>query len=174
MIDSLPCSCLTEYKPRIPDPHIPVVACEIVQQMIHHLATYYTPNTNCSQDSLQNDEEKDQSLVKTSSVVSAAATATATAAPQDLASNKFLMADQDAPLDLSVKKVKVENIEQGAKQDYRITRNETNLYLVLSVLICLPLDGVLDLSTKKNFDKGHASLNSSCDRVSQAAHVVKR
>lgn len=173
MIDSLPCSCLTEYKPRIPDPHIPVVACEIVQQMIHHLATYCTPNTNCSQDSLQNNEEKDQSLVKTSSVVSTAA-ATAAPAPQDLASNKFLMADQDAPLDLSVKKVKVENIEQGAKKYYRITRNETSLYLVLSVLICLPLDGVLDLSTKKNFDKGHASLNSSCDRVSQAAHVVKR
>jgi len=28
--------------------------------------------------------------------------------------NKFIMVDQDAPLDLSVKKVKVEDIEQGA------------------------------------------------------------
>ncbi|XP_057198715.1 uncharacterized protein wu:fc17b08 [Triplophysa rosa] len=100
--------------------------------MIHRLATCYTPNTNCSQDSLQNNEEKDKSLVKTSSVMSAAA------AP--------LMAHQDAPLDLSVKKVKEENIEQ---------------------------DCVLDLSTK-NFDKGHASLNNSCAHVSQAAHVVKR
>ncbi|XP_056617251.1 uncharacterized protein wu:fc17b08 [Triplophysa dalaica] len=121
-----------EYKPRIPDPHIPVVACEIVQQMIHRLASCYTPNTNCSQDSLHYNEEKDKSLVKTSSVMSAAA------AP--------LMAHQDSPLDLSVKKVKEENIEE---------------------------DCVLDLS-RKNFDKGQASLNNSCARVSQAAHVVKR
>ncbi|KAA0717543.1 putative uncharacterized protein [Triplophysa tibetana] len=121
-----------EYKPRIPDPHIPVVACEIVQQMIHRLASCYTPNTNCSQDSLHYNEEKDKSLVKTSSVTSAAATP--------------LMAHQDSPLDLSVKKVKEENIEE---------------------------DCVLDLS-RKNFDKGQASLNNSCARVSQPAHVVKR
>lgn len=88
-----------------------MVACEIVQQMINHLATH-TPNTNCSQDSLQNHEEKDQSLVKTSSVMSTAA------APQNLVSNQFIMADQDVPLDLSVKKIKVENIEQGAKQRF--------------------------------------------------------
>lgn len=129
-----------EYKPRIPDPHIPVVACEIVQQMINRLATHYTPNTSCCQGSLQNNEEKDQSLVKTSSVMSAAAA-------QNLVSNKFIMADQDVPLDLSLKKVKVENIEQ---------------------------DGVLDLSTNKNFDKGHASLTNTYACVSPADHLVRR
>jgi len=96
----------TEYTPRIPDPHIPVVACGIVQQMINELATYYTSRKKCSQDSLQNNGEKD--LMKTSCVISP------TVVNITSALNKFIMVDQDAPLDLSVKKVKVEDIEQGA------------------------------------------------------------
>lgn len=84
-----------------------------------------------------------------------------------------LMAHQDFPLDLSVKKVKEENIEEGAKQDHIIMLNKTHLYFLLIVIICLLLDCVLDLS-RKNFEKGQASLNNSFARVSQAAHVVKR
>lgn len=98
----------TEYTPRIPDPHIPVVACDIVQQMINELATYYTSRKNSSQDSLQNNGKKDQSFLKTSCVTSATSVNIASA------QNKFIMVDQDAPLDLSVRKVKVEDIEQGA------------------------------------------------------------
>ncbi|XP_056126116.1 uncharacterized protein wu:fc17b08 [Rhinichthys klamathensis goyatoka] len=125
-----------KYTPRIPDPHIPVVACGIVQQMINELATYYTSRKKCSQDSLQNNGEKD--LLKTSCVTSPTAVDIASA------QNKFIMVDQDAPLDLSVKKVKVEDIEQ---------------------------DGVLDLSTRKNSNKSHTSLRNS---NSPATHLVKR
>ncbi|XP_051507079.1 uncharacterized protein wu:fc17b08 isoform X2 [Myxocyprinus asiaticus] len=139
-----------EYTPRIPDPHIPVVACNIVQQMISQLATYYTSRNNCSQDFLQNNGKMDQSLLKASCVTSSSVvdTATTAASPQSFVINKFIMADQDAPLDLSLKKVKVENLEQ---------------------------DGVLDLSTKKYFNKGHtSSFRNSHGHVSPVAHLVKR
>lgn len=85
-----------------------MVACGIVQQMINELAAYYTSRKKCSQDSLQNNGKKVQSLLKTSCVTSPTAVNIASA------QNKFIMVDQDAPLDLSVKKVKVEDIEQGA------------------------------------------------------------
>ncbi|XP_051503385.1 uncharacterized protein LOC127411721 isoform X2 [Myxocyprinus asiaticus] len=74
--------------------------------------------------------------------------AAAAASSQNLVINEFIMADQDAPLDLSLKKIKVENLEQ---------------------------DGVLDLSTKKNFNKGHtSSFRNSHGHVSPAAPLVKR
>lgn len=130
-----------EYTPRIPDPHIPVVACGVMQQMLSKLTTYYTSRNSCSQDSLQTNGKKDQSLVKTSRVSSSAAVGALSA------QNKFIMVDQDAPLDLSVKKIKVEDIQQ---------------------------DGVLDLSTKKNLSKDHLCLKNSPVHVSPAARLVKR
>ncbi|XP_026135068.1 uncharacterized protein LOC113113111 isoform X1 [Carassius auratus] len=126
-----------EYSPRIPDPHIPVVACGIVQQMIKELASYYTSGSDCFQD-LQNNEKKHQRLLKPSCHTSS------TAVKIDSCQKKLIM-DQDAPLDLSLRKVKVEDFEQ---------------------------DGVLDLSTKKNINKSHTSLRSS--DVSPATHLVKR
>uniref|UniRef100_A0A673HVB8 Wu:fc17b08 n=1 Tax=Sinocyclocheilus rhinocerous TaxID=307959 RepID=A0A673HVB8_9TELE len=131
-----------EYAPRIPDPHIPVVACGILQQMINKLASYYTSRNNCSQDSLQNNGKKEQSLLKTSCITSSTAVKIDSVAS---AQEKFVMVDQDAPLDLSLRKIKVEDFEQ---------------------------DGVLDLSTKKNFNKGHTSLRNS--HVSPTTHLVKR
>ncbi|XP_016411340.1 uncharacterized protein C10orf12 [Sinocyclocheilus rhinocerous] len=131
-----------EYSPRIPDPHIPVVACGIVQQMINELASHYTSRSDCSQDFLQNNDKKDQSLLKTSCHTSSTAVKIDSVAS---AKKKFIMVDQDAPLDLSLRKVKVEDFEQ---------------------------DGVLDLSTKKNCNKGHTSLRNS--HVSPATHLVKR
>ncbi|XP_059374156.1 uncharacterized protein LOC132111012 [Carassius carassius] len=127
-----------EYSPRIPDPHIPVVACGIVQQMINELASYYTSASDCFQDFLQNNEKKHQSLLKPSCHTSS------TAVKIDSCQKKLIM-DQDAPLDLSLRKVKVEDFEQ---------------------------DGVLDLSTKKNLNKTHTSSRSS--DVSPATHLVKR
>lgn len=100
----------TEYTPKIPDPHIPVVACGIVQQMINELASYYTSRKNSSQDALQNNGKKDQSLVKPSCVTSSPAVKIDSVAS---AQKKFIMVDQDAPLDLSLRKVKVEDFEQG-------------------------------------------------------------
>ncbi|XP_043111048.1 uncharacterized protein wu:fc17b08 isoform X2 [Puntigrus tetrazona] len=110
--------------------------------MINELASYYTSRNNCSQDSLQNNGKKDQSILKTSCVTSSTAVKTESVAS---AQKKFIMVDQDAPLDLSLRKIKVEDTEQ---------------------------DGVLDLSTKKNFNKGHTSLRNS--QASPTTHLVKR
>lgn len=101
----------TEYSPRIPDPHIPVVACGIVQQMINELASYYTSRSDCSQDFLQNNEKKHQSLLKTSCRTSSTAVKIDSVAS---AQKKVIMVDQDAPLDLSLRKIKEEDFEQGA------------------------------------------------------------
>ncbi|KAL6466353.1 hypothetical protein MHYP_G00241570 [Metynnis hypsauchen] len=124
-----------EYTPRIPDPHIPVVACDAMQQMTNQLVVHYS-NTN-SQGSPQRSGNMDQSLLKTCSVTSPAAAATSAATAAATAQNpvlsKLLMPDQDAPLDLSVKKVKPEVTEQ---------------------------DGVLDLSIKKNRNSDSTSLKS--------------
>ncbi|KAF4105382.1 uncharacterized protein wu:fc17b08 isoform X2 [Onychostoma macrolepis] len=130
-----------EYTPRIPDPHIPVVACGILQQMINELASHYTSRNNCSQDSLQSNGKKDQSLLKASCITSSTAVKIDSVAS---AQKKLIMVDQDAPLDLSLRKIKVEDFEQ---------------------------DGVLDLSTK-NLNKGHTSLRNS--HVGPATHLVKR
>lgn len=107
--------CPTEYTPRIPDPHIPVVACDTMQQMIDCLTEHYTSNNN-SQDSSQHNG-MDQSLLKTHSSTSPPAVTTPTAAAftQNPVLSKHLMEDQEAPLDLSVKKVKPETTDQGRK-----------------------------------------------------------
>ncbi|KAK1792725.1 hypothetical protein P4O66_012651 [Electrophorus voltai] len=110
-----------EYTPRIPDPHIPVVACDAMQQMIGQLVVHYTSNN--SQGSPWHNGNTDQSLLKARSITTPTIAATAVASVQNPVLSKLLMADQDAPLDLSVKKVKPEIAE---------------------------LDGVLDLSIKKN------------------------
>ncbi|XP_026080608.1 uncharacterized protein LOC113057421 isoform X1 [Carassius auratus] len=130
-----------EYTPRIPDPHIPVVACGFLQKMINELASCYTSRNNCSQDFLQNNGKKDQSLLKTSCITSSTAVKIDSVASVQ---KKLIMVDQDAPLDLSLRKIKVEDIEQ---------------------------DEVLDLSTK-NLNKGHTSLRNT--PVSPATHLVKR
>lgn len=105
----------TEYKPRIPDPHIPVVARHTMQQMINHLVVHITSD-NSSQDSPQHNG-MDQSLLKTHSIPSPIAVATSTpiaaASTQNPVLSKLLMDDQDAPLDLSVKKVRPTIHEQG-------------------------------------------------------------
>ncbi|XP_059422846.1 uncharacterized protein LOC132157498 isoform X2 [Carassius carassius] len=109
--------------------------------MINELASYYTSRNNCSQDFLQNNEKKDQNLLKTSCITSSTAVKIDSVASVQ---KKLIMVDQDAPLDLSLRKIKVEDIEQ---------------------------DEVLDLSTK-NLNKGHTSLRNT--HVSPATHLVKR
>uniref|UniRef100_W5KPG8 Uncharacterized protein n=1 Tax=Astyanax mexicanus TaxID=7994 RepID=W5KPG8_ASTMX len=101
-----------KYTPRIPDPHIPVVACDTMQQMIGQLAAHYTSNAD-SQGSPQHNGIVDPSLLKARSITSptiAATTATAAASAQNPVLSKLLMADQEAPLDLSVKRVKTEGV----------------------------------------------------------------
>ncbi|XP_041125431.1 ligand-dependent corepressor-like [Polyodon spathula] len=99
-----------------------------MQRMIRQFAAEYTSKTSSSQDPIQPNGTKDQSLPKAPSLASAAASA------QNPVLSKLLMADQDSPLDLTVKKSESESSGQ---------------------------DGVLDLSTKKSPSPGSSSLNNS-------------
>ncbi|KAM9327250.1 ligand-dependent corepressor [Gastrophryne carolinensis] len=106
--------------PRISDPNIPLVAREIMQRMIRQFAAEYTSKNSSSQDSSPPNSTKDQSLLKPTSGQSSPPHATT----QNPVLSKLLMADQDSPLDLTVKKPQT---EEPCEQD-----------------------GVLDLSTKKS------------------------
>ncbi|MGH0116676.1 UNVERIFIED_CONTAM: hypothetical protein FKN15_021224 [Acipenser sinensis] len=95
--------------PRVSDPHIPLVAREIMQRMIRQFAAEYTSKTSSSQDPIQPNGTKDQSLPKAPSLASAAASA------QNPVLSKLLMADQDSPLDLTVKKSESESSDQAVQ-----------------------------------------------------------
>ncbi|XP_067995631.1 ligand-dependent corepressor isoform X2 [Melanerpes formicivorus] len=116
--------------PRVSDPNIPLVAREIMQRMIRQFAAEYTSKNSSTQDSSQPNSTKNQSLLKASLVASSPTAATA----QNPVLSKLLMADQDSPLDLTVRKSQSEPSEQ---------------------------DGVLDLSTKKSPCSGSTSLSHS-------------
>ncbi|KAL7833850.1 hypothetical protein AOLI_G00288100 [Acnodon oligacanthus] len=129
------------------DPHIPLVAREIMQRMIRQFAVEYTSKTSAAQDiphpQSQLNGTKDQSLQKAPSPDLAAIVPTSlstgpgtsvAASAQNPVLSKLLMADQDSPLDLTVKKPDVESNNQ---------------------------DGVLDLSTKKNKNRSSLSLKPS-------------
>ncbi|KAG5831282.1 ligand-dependent corepressor-like isoform X4 [Anguilla anguilla] len=118
--------------PSFSDPHIPLVAREIMQRMIRQFASEYTSKSSSSQDSLQPNGTKDQSLPKALSLGLAGPVSAASA--QNPVLSKLLMADQDSPLDLTVKKPEVEPCEQ---------------------------DGVLDLSLKKSRATGSLSHRKS-------------
>ncbi|OXB67339.1 hypothetical protein ASZ78_010897 [Callipepla squamata] len=106
------------------------VAREIMQRMIRQFAAEYTSKNSSTQDSSQPNSTKNQSLLKASLVASSPTAATA----QNPVLSKLLMADQDSPLDLTVRKSQSEPSEQ---------------------------DGVLDLSTKKSPCAGSTSLSHS-------------
>lgn len=86
--------------PRISDPNIPLVAREIMQRMIRQFAAEYTSKNSSTQDSSQPNSTKNQSLPKSPSGQSSPPPATT----QNPVLSKLLMADQDSPLDLTVKK----------------------------------------------------------------------
>ncbi|XP_073408973.1 ligand-dependent corepressor isoform X2 [Dendrobates tinctorius] len=115
--------------PKISDPNIPLVAREIMQRMIRQFAAEYTSKNSSTQDSSSPNSTKNQSLPKSPSGQSSPPPATT----QNPVLSKLLMADQDSPLDLTVKKA---HLQEPCEQD-----------------------GVLDLSTKKSPCSG--SLNSS-------------
>ncbi|XP_015203186.2 ligand-dependent corepressor isoform X2 [Lepisosteus oculatus] len=121
--------------PRVSDPHIPLVAREIMQRMIRQFAAEYTSKNSSSQDPIQPNGTKDQSLPKAPALAPPPPSpAAAAASAQNPVLSKLLMADQDSPLDLTVRKSELEPSDQ---------------------------DGVLDLSTKKSPGGSSASLNSS-------------
>nr|XP_020852632.1 ligand-dependent corepressor isoform X2 [Phascolarctos cinereus] len=116
--------------PWVSDPNIPLVAREIMQRMIQQFAAEYTSKNSSTQDPSQPNSTKNQSLPKASPVITSPTAATA----QNPVLSKLLMADQDSPLDLTVRKSQSEPSEQ---------------------------DGVLDLSTKKSPCAGSTSLSHS-------------
>ncbi|XP_030058731.1 ligand-dependent corepressor [Microcaecilia unicolor] len=114
--------------PRVSDPNIPLVAREIMQRMIRQFAAEYTSKTSSTQDSSQPNSTKNQSLSKASPTQTSPTAATS----QNPVLSKLLMADQDTPLDLTVRK------SEPSEQD-----------------------GVLDLSTKKSPCPGSTYLSHS-------------
>ncbi|XP_036591549.1 ligand-dependent corepressor isoform X1 [Trichosurus vulpecula] len=101
-----------------------------MQRMIQQFAAEYTSKNSSTQDPSQPNSTKNQSLPKASPVITSPTAATA----QNPVLSKLLMADQDSPLDLTVRKSQSEPSEQ---------------------------DGVLDLSTKKSPCAGSTSLSHS-------------
>lgn len=106
--------------PSFSDPRIPIVAAEILQTMISQFAGEYTSKTSCPQNSHPDPmPHTDQSLPGQALLsgapppTSPAALATETAPNQNPVLSKLLMADQDAPLDLTIKKNPAESSEQG-------------------------------------------------------------
>lgn len=112
--------------PSFSDPDIPVVAREIMQRMIRQFAAEYTSKTSSAQGApAQPNGTLDQSLLTTQTHTPAPAPASspspspATPSPAGLAParnpvlSQLLMAEQDAPLDLTVKKPDVIVCEQG-------------------------------------------------------------
>uniref|UniRef100_A0A3Q3JXE0 HTH psq-type domain-containing protein n=1 Tax=Monopterus albus TaxID=43700 RepID=A0A3Q3JXE0_MONAL len=130
--------------PNFLDPHIPVVARDILQRMIRQFAAEYTSKTSSPQDSRSDSQPpSDQSPASPPlfpgapppSSISPAATLAGLAHNQNPVLSKLLMADQDAPLDLTIKKPLAEPSEQ---------------------------DGVLDLSIKKNRYSSSLPVRSPC------------
>ncbi|XP_008277960.1 ligand-dependent corepressor-like isoform X2 [Stegastes partitus] len=138
--------------PNFSDPHIPVVAREILQRMIRQFAAEYTSKTSPPQDSRSDSQpHSDQSLPAPPLLsgappppTSPAATLAGPAHNQNPVLSKLLMADQDAPLDLTIKKPLAEPSEQ---------------------------DGVLDLSLKKN--RYSSSLPVHSPSLSPATTMLK-
>ncbi|KAJ8250204.1 hypothetical protein COCON_G00221260 [Conger conger] len=115
--------------PSFSDPHIPLVAREIMQRMIRQFASEYTSKSSSSQDSLQPNGTEDQNLPQAPSAGPVPA-----ASAQNPVLSQLLMADQDSPLDLTIRKPEAEPSEQ---------------------------DGVLDLSFKKSRASGSLSHRNS-------------
>ncbi|XP_054607859.2 ligand-dependent corepressor [Nothobranchius furzeri] len=183
--------------PSFSDPHIPLVAREIMQRMIHQFAAEYTSKTTQDDPPLPNGTMKDQRLPRGMSLAPApmspagptpssppssassspsptpgmgfsptcAAVAsappcthssnsggggggTAAASAQNPVLSKLLMADQDGPLDLTVRKSQVD--PEPSQQD-----------------------GVLDLSTKKNTGSSPKPLISFTPAPGVKGHPLK-
>uniref|UniRef100_UPI0037E761DA serine-rich adhesin for platelets isoform X1 n=1 Tax=Semicossyphus pulcher TaxID=241346 RepID=UPI0037E761DA len=137
--------------PNFSDPHIPVVAREILQRMIRQFAAEYTSKTSSPQDSCSDSQPlSDQSLPTpplNSGDPPCNSPAAASAGPahnQNPVLSKLLMADQDAPLDLTIKKPLAVPSDQ---------------------------DGVLDLSIKKSRYSSILPVQSPC--LSLATTTIK-
>ncbi|KAM4730291.1 ligand-dependent corepressor-like isoform 2-T2 [Anableps anableps] len=118
--------------PNFSDPHVPVVAREILQRMISQFAAEYTSKTSSPQDSRSDSPpHSDQSrsaplLVSGTTSTSPANILPGAAQNQNPVLSKLLMADQDAPLDLTIKKPAAEPNEQDGVLDLSIKKNRSS------------------------------------------------
>ncbi|XP_049592112.1 serine-rich adhesin for platelets isoform X1 [Syngnathus scovelli] len=137
--------------PSFSDPHIPVVAREILQKMIRQFAAEYTSKTSSPQDSDSAPQPSADQSLQTPDVTpgaspsSPAATVAGPAHSHNPVLSKLLMADQEAPLDLTIKKTPSEPSEQ---------------------------EGVLDLSIKKSRNCG-SSLPVPSQRLTPKLSAIK-
>ncbi|XP_043991806.1 uncharacterized protein wu:fc17b08 isoform X1 [Gambusia affinis] len=127
--------------PNFSDPHIPVVAREILQRMISQFAAEYTSKTSSPQDGRSDSPpHSDQSrlaplLPSGTTSTSPANTLVGAAQNQNPVLSKLLMADQDAPLDLTIKKPMAEPHEQDGVLDLSIKKNRSSS--ISSRSVCL-------------------------------------
>ncbi|XP_075874689.1 uncharacterized protein LOC142883584 isoform X2 [Nelusetta ayraudi] len=136
-----------KYVPNFSDAHVPVVAREILQRMIRQFAAEYTSKTSPPQDSLSDQSPPNaSSLSGAAPPSSSATTASWPARSHNPVLSKLLMAVQDAPLDLTVKKPSALPGDQ---------------------------DGVLDLSIKKSRCSSGSSLPARSPCLSPAAASLK-
>ncbi|XP_070697680.1 ligand-dependent corepressor-like [Pempheris klunzingeri] len=139
--------------PNFSDPHIPVVAREILQRMIRQFAAEYTSKTSSPQDNCSDSQPHSDQSLPTPPLLSGdtpsaspAATLAGPAHNQNPVLSKLLMADQDAPLDLTIKKPPAVPSDQ---------------------------DGVLDLSIKKYRCSSSSSLPVRSPCLSPAIPTLK-
>uniref|UniRef100_A0A3Q2NRJ1 Ligand-dependent corepressor-like n=1 Tax=Fundulus heteroclitus TaxID=8078 RepID=A0A3Q2NRJ1_FUNHE len=132
--------CVFSDVPNFSDPHIPVVAREILQRMISQFAAEYTSKTSSPQASRSHSPpHSDQSRpaplhhLGTPSV-SPADSLSGPAQNQNPVLSQLLMAAQDAPLDLTIKKPAAEPHQQDGVLDLSIKKNRNSSS---SISLCL-------------------------------------
>lgn len=187
----VPVFCFSADLPSFSEPHIPLVAREIMQRMIRQFAAEYTSKTTQDDSPLPNGIMKDQSLPRVASLApssppgpppapssppssassspsptpgpglsptSAAAAAasapacsngtgasngggggTAAASAQNPVLSKLLMADQDGPLDLSVKKN-----QEDPEPSQQGESNNTHTHLFFSPIRTFSMQGIIE------------------------------
>ncbi|XP_037637782.1 mucin-17 isoform X1 [Sebastes umbrosus] len=128
--------------PNFSDPHIPVVAREILQKMIRQFAAEYTSKTSSPQDSGSDSQPCSDQSLPTPPLLSGAPPPTSPAATlagpahnQNPVLSKLLMADQDAPLDLTIKRPLAVPSEQDGVLDLSIKKNR---HSSSSLPVCSP------------------------------------
>lgn len=133
----LPRICFLSDVPNFSDPHIPVVAREILQRMIRQFAAEYTSKTSSPQDS---GSESQPCFDQSPALLSGAAPSTSPAGPahnQNPVLSKLLMADQDAPLDLTIKRPLAVPREQGSV-NFNTSVTEQLIHASTSALVKCP------------------------------------
>ncbi|XP_074501906.1 ligand-dependent corepressor isoform X4 [Sebastes fasciatus] len=121
--------------PNFSDPHIPVVAREILQRMIRQFAAEYTSKTSSPQDSGSDSQPCSDQSLPTPPLLSGPPPPTSPAHNQNPVLSKLLMADQDAPLDLTIKRPLAVPSEQDGVLDLSIKKNR---HSSSSLPVCSP------------------------------------